>query len=230
VAALDRLEIRKAALRLEVPGDDGGQVHTCDLRAVLDGSDRASFRISKLGDVALWIGVVPDACWIFDLISEPTTLTVSRPRDGGLFSLLRVQRFRMLMGLDPWPVESSATVEKGEVVVRGATEGGRFEARLSVDDLRPMFVSIHLPEEDLVLEATHHWQAGTCSVRGAAGARPLARSVDLQSSSGEFCRIGLDTGRLSPRVITPSELAEPPLSAFFNLEKLKVALKPDEVK
>lgn len=230
VDGLERLELRKAAVQLELPTEDGLDILKCDLRAVIDGDRRASFRISKLGDVVIWLGITPPQSWMFDLLSDPTTLTIGKIRDGGLPGLLQVDRFRLLMAIDPWPAGSTVTPDAGRFLINGILEGGQFEAVLRAEDLRPERVTIQLDDQDLSLTAHHRWYGRDCHVRDAPEARPLAPTVELQASSGEVCKITLEgDSRFAPKAISAESLDRPPLSNFFDLNRLRASLKPDVV-
>lgn len=210
--------------QVEWKDEQGDHTEQGDLAAWLDGDRRSSLRLTKFGDVYLWYGATPEQAWVFDFVSDPSSLRVGTPSDhtdaGSLAA--RPAVLRMLLGLDPWPIGATVHRDGDVLCVSGPAVGGHLEARLRAADLQPLTIAITFPDRGRLL-ADHRWTTGEVRVDEAAKARRLARVVDLRDASATVkIRINHAEALSAEQMDTRDTV--------FNLEKIKAHLQPELVK
>lgn len=219
VAGLDRIRLR-GQIQVQWADEDGAHREQGDLDALLDGDSRISLRVTKFGDVMLWLGSTPAGSWMFDLTASPTTLTSSGPDDARGQPLLPPPVLRLVLGLDPWPAETARDQTMVGLVLKGALSGGTFTATLEPGTLRPLEVRFQRDDIGTVV-GTHRWTTGVVHV--APGTRVLARVVDVQS--GDTL---LKFRTAKAQVILPDQMTR--LAAvWFDVDRIASHLKPEVV-
>jgi hypothetical protein len=221
VEPFERLRIR-GQLQVEWTDDDGSHREQGDLDALLDGDRRTSMRLTKFGDVMLWISVTPTRAWIVDMLSDPSRLTVRSPEQLQGRLMVRPAVLRMLLGIDPWPADATVQLVDGSVVVTGETLGGQLTVALDANTLQPREIVLEFPNADRFV-GRHRWTTGIVQVRDAPGGRALARVVDIVTPEG----------LLKIRSTTVQALTKESMSAlgaiWFDLDRITAHLKPEVV-
>jgi len=220
VAVLERVRLQ-GQIQVQWKDEDGSHREQGDLNALLDGDSRASLRITKFGDVMMWIGMMPSQAWVFDLTAEPTTLTIGEPGDAEGQPFLPPSVLRLVLALDPWPSGTTRTAEAGVIGLKGEVSGGSFQATLERGTLRP--IEIRFERDDVgTVVGVHRWTTG--EVRIAPTARPLARVVDVTA------RDTLLKFRTSRGQVISAEDMTRLAKVWFNVDRIAAHLKPEFVK
>lgn len=220
---LERLHVEGQA-QVHWRDEQGEHMEQGDLSAWLDGDLRSSLRVTKFGDVYLWYGATPRQVWVFDFVSDPSTLRTGPPQahqDAGTLAV-RPAVLRMLLGLDPWPREVVVSHAEDAVLVRGPALGGQLEARLRPGDLQPLTITLEFSERGRLV-AEHRWSTGEVWVEFAPEARRLARVVDIHDGRA---KVKLRTSHAE--VMTAAEMDAQ--ATVFDREKIAAHLQPDVVK
>ncbi|MDP7030169.1 MAG: hypothetical protein QF733_08110 [Phycisphaerales bacterium] len=218
VAGLERLRLQ-GQIQVQWKDADGSHREQGDLDAILDGDARSSLRVTKFGDVMMWIGVTPDQAWVFDMTSDPTTLTVGVPGAAEGQPMLPPSVLRLVLALDPWPSGTIRTVDdSGNVVLEGQVSGGSFRARLDAGTLRPIDVRFHRDDVGTVT-GTHRWTTG--EVRIAPRVRVLARVVDV-SAGDTLLKFRTSRGQ----VLSADDIARL-AGVWFDVDRIAAHLKPE---
>jgi hypothetical protein len=221
--SLGRLSLDGQA-QVEWQDEQGDHREQGDLSAWLDGDRRSSLRLTKFGDVYLWYGATPEQTWVFDFVSDPSTLQKGPARTHQDAGALAVQPavLRMLLGLDPWPPGAVVSDAKDAILVRGPALGGQLEARLRPDDLQPLTITLEF-EGQGCLVAEHRWTTGEVRVDSAPKARRLATVVDLHDG---HAKVKLRTSHAEAMTAAAMDAK----SNVFDVEKIAAHLQPDLVK
>ena len=214
-----RLRLR-GQIQIHWQDEDGSHSEQGDLDALLDGETRSSMRITKFGDVMLWFTITPNRAWIFDMLSEPTRLTVRTPEELQTQLTIRPEVLRLLLGIDPWPADAKVQLSGGDVVLTATTLGGQLTATLEPSTLRPKVITLAFPEEGPFV-GRHRWTTGEVRVGGAQGGRRIATVVDIVTPEA---LLKLRTSTIV--ALTAAEM-KPLAAVWFDLDRVRSHLKPE---
>ncbi len=212
-ASIDRLHL-EGLVELHWTDEDGTHREQGDLEVWMDGHDRVSMRVTKFGDVYLWMGVTPDTgFFLFDLTSEDSVLVTGTPTDGPVW-MRTPDLLRRMLGMAPVPETATVEAIDNAVTITCPLETGG-EDVLTLDQTGRHLTALQLSLDDGTPVQVHHRDHGN----GVdLGVMQLARFVDVHVE-GDLVRLrfahGTADGELPP--------------AVFDLERLTQAMRPDRV-
>jgi len=210
---LDKVHLL-GVLELHWTDDDGPHLESGDLEVWIKGRTHVSARVTRFSEIYLWTGRTPEGDFTFDRTSEPTSLTTTQTNEG-IPSMLSVGTLRRLLGIDGVPCDAVVTsVDDAVRVTYDRPDGSHETMVLNAPGNRVTLVTIVTAEGHKVT-AEHRDHDDGPRVTG----RAFARYVDVRSD-GELARV------LVAEVQTPAVLP----ASVFDVERLKVALRPDVVR
>lgn len=221
VAPLARVELQGVA-QLEWRDEHGAHREQGDLQGWIDGQERVSLRLTKFGDVGAWLGWSRDMAWMFDLLSDPSTLTMVASNQSSLAGGLPLQPrvLRMLLALEPLPVSAAMETTEDGVRVAGAIDGELFSMTLD-ESARPILITV--VANGRTVRARHRWTAGTFMPDSVGTMRPRARVVDVHHEEKAMLKIQFSS--LVP--MTAEEMDAQ--SVVFDVDRIKAHLQPDRI-
>jgi hypothetical protein len=198
--------------------ESGKHVTQGDLEAWVVEDDHTALRVSKLGEVLLWLGSDQTTRWAFDLTKEPTTLQTHSSEESKR-SWVDPRDLRCLLGIEPIPIGN------GEVIlIEGETVTTSDRRRLTIDPATGVATVIELLDEDGAV-----WARATHQVRSIRqvdrpgvplSQRPhMAFAIDIKVIGGD------DLVKMSFEEIS-TDLTSQPLQMLFDLDRLTQALQP----
>jgi hypothetical protein len=216
--------------------DDGNHFRQGDLEFWIDGPDRLSVRVSKLGDPYFWLGTDGKQAWVFDLSGSPTRLLTGRvdelealkPQDGEMIGILEtLHMLRLGLGCIPpdTGVRGLSTRSDGQVLFTTASaRGGTIEETINPDTWRPTQVRWRAAqgERGLTLVTQSRRTLRVRIPERASIASPIVssvlevRHVPDSGQSARFAFEGLST-----------DMSGQPLDRVFDVGQLKAALGPE---
>lgn len=219
VEAMRYVEIDGTA-QLEWEDDQGRHREQGDLQAWIDGGARVSLRLTKFGDVAVWLGQDAHAAWMYDLLSEPTRLTVVAPENARLAGgvPLDPRVLRLLLGFEPLPDDAEVMVQSTGRRITGVQDAMPFVMEVD-QDLRPVLVQVMCGDQSI--EARHRWTTGIVMPTPAGAARPCARVVDIHHGDASMLKLQMT----SVLLLTASQLEEQAV-VFDGLGRIQSHLTP----
>jgi hypothetical protein len=216
--------------------------------------DRTALRVSKFGDVFLWLGSNEQEYWLFDLLNKDDRVLYRGRHDQQIerMSGLGVKPLALLdlLGLTPIAEETAATSsdqpapydsERKAYVIEAPGRGGdgaRMRMFFDRNSLLPVRVESIDPDGEIVAESAHS-KHETVEMEGVGPmARPkMAEIIDIRrgenladADSSENAADGEMSGEVKIAINTTTAYAHPALPArYFDLERLVAAMRPGRV-
>ena len=219
VEAMRQLELEGVA-QLEWTDEDGSHREQGDMQAWIDGDLRVSLRLTKFGDVVVWMGQDQRVAWMFDLLSDPTCLTIVAPKRSTLAGGLPLDPsvLRLLLGFEPLPDDAEVMFLSTGKRVTGNIGAAQFSMDFD-DDGRPLLIKVAYGDRQV--EARHRWTAGSVMPEPVGVARRCSRVVDLHHGEASMLKIQISTILL----LTNSQLEEQSV-VFDALGRIRSHLGP----
>ena len=226
-------------IELRWSDQDGDHFEQGDVEFWLDGQQRRSMRISKLGEPYFWIGTDGDTAWVFDLSSSPRQLLVDRlatieaseAEEAGIASISQIMRI-LPLGIGTLPPSDMEEIfcreaGDGDWWLEFRTAGSKMAREtLTIDSntWRPTRVSLLNANgtAGMVLRTpSNRMLRVDIPDRSSLGSPLVSAILEIEIKGDSSARAKFALEKLS------TDMSEQPLDRLFDLAVLRQALQPE---